>query len=163
MTEACDHCGVIRTLNRFVQAQDDGDFDRVMECCTDDVRMEVVGFPTGGVYEGKERVHEMMSGVRGMTWAKGWFKGPQKGRKHFSINPVVTVDGDRAEASTDFLMCILENPDEGGVVGLIAGRYLDELRREDGEWLISVRKLVAEIPGIAQEHGPPHELEAKAP
>jgi ketosteroid isomerase-like protein len=154
----CDACGVITTINRFVQAQDDGDFKAVVDCMTEDVVMEIIGFPSGGIYSGKQEVFEMLSGVRSMKWATDWFKGPDKGRKHLSLNPVVDIHDDTAVASTDFVMCIINHPAEGGIVGVTAGRYLDRLRRDGDRWLICERKLVAQVPGIAQEHGPPHQF-----
>ena len=63
---------------------------------------------------------------------------------HLNTTMVVDVDGDTATARSRYLF-VTASPDDKPVVTL-AGRYVDELRREGGEWKILRRKSHGVIP-----------------
>ncbi|MEI9851323.1 MAG: nuclear transport factor 2 family protein [Sphingomonas sp.] len=66
---------------------------------------------------------------------------------HLMTNMVVKVDGDRATAVSR--LTYFERAPGNVPVAKLAGRYEDELVREDGRWLFRRRKVIGEIPTIA--------------
>lgn len=73
---------------------------------------------------------------------------PEKGvgpfRKHVIANGLIDLDGDRATARTSYLVLA----DTGqGPAPISVGTYEDRLVRQNGEWLLSERRLVHEIVG----------------
>lgn len=82
------------------------------------------------VRKGPEEILKMLVGLYGE---------PQPGfvnrdSFHITSNPEVDVDGDRATARSRHLL-IMRGPD-GRPQPMLAGRYEDELIREDGKWKI---------------------------
>jgi ketosteroid isomerase-like protein len=63
-------------------------------------------------------------------------EGPR--RKHLMSNIEVALDGDRARVQSIFLL-VTEAPH--GIAIAAAGRYVDDVRREDGRWLFARRRL----------------------
>lgn len=61
------------------------------------------------------------------------------GAKHFFTLPRITVDGDRAEASSDMMLLV---PGATGPEIWAVMHYEDELRRLDGTWLLASRRHV---------------------
>jgi hypothetical protein len=59
---------------------------------------------------------------------------------------LIRVDGDRAGAETYFIATVIYPARDGGAETLnqLGGRYVDELRRIDGKWLIAERICVRE-------------------
>jgi hypothetical protein len=66
------------------------------------------------------------------------------GRMHFTMNSVISLDGDRAEAESNYLVVLQSG---SGLVPSICGIYLDELTREPGGWHFRRRELVHHIKG----------------
>lgn len=61
---------------------------------------------------------------------------------HMETNIHVTFpDADRAERSAYWVTCIREDKDPEGLSALGVGTSVDELRRVDGEWLITRRTI----------------------
>ena len=68
-----------------------------------------------------------------------WFEGrqpPHRRGKHVSVNPVVDIDGDRADVVSDYLFVRWI---KGALTIETAGRYVDRCARVDGRWLIERR------------------------
>ena len=61
---------------------------------------------------------------------------PHRRGKHLSVNPIVDVDGDRADVSSDFAFVRFI---KGVLTVEVAGRYVDRCVRVDGSWLIEQR------------------------
>jgi uncharacterized protein (TIGR02246 family) len=63
---------------------------------------------------------------------------------HLMSNIVVRVEGDRAEAESRLVYFARTEDAKPGP--MLAGRYYDELVREDDRWRFSYRRVVGEIP-----------------
>ncbi len=63
---------------------------------------------------------------------------------HLMSNIVIEVDGDRAKAESRLVYFV--RTAEAKPTAMLAGRYYDELVREDGRWRFSYRRVVGEIP-----------------
>lgn len=66
------------------------------------------------------------------------------GRMHFTMNSVVSLDGDRAEAESNYLVVLQSG---GGLVPSICGIYADVLARTSGGWHFRRRELIHHIKG----------------
>ena len=66
------------------------------------------------------------------------------GRMHFTMNSVISLDGDRAEAESNYLV-VLQSA--GGLVPSICGIYRDVVARKPGGWHFRRRELVHHIKG----------------
>ncbi len=67
-----------------------------------------------------------------------------KSNFHMLPNPLITIDGDRAHVESKYLFWTASP--ENRPTPLIAGRYLDEFVRVNGEWKIARRTTWGEIP-----------------
>jgi len=65
------------------------------------------------------------------------------GLKHFTVNIVSTIDGDTARSSSH--LQLVATGTKGAHI-LFTGRYEDELRRVNGQWLFSRRTLHQDMP-----------------
>jgi len=112
----------------YTYALDYGELDKVLDNFLDDAKFQVrmrAGEQTGllvGTYDGKENIRGLYSSVL-----------PQKdvypAGAHLIVNPVVTVEGDRAKG-TFYLLA-------SGASGGGQGRYDNEFVRVGGKWKIS--------------------------
>lgn len=112
----------------YTYALDYGDLDKVLDNFLDDAKFQVrmrAGEQKGslvGRYDGKENIRGLYSSVL-----------PQKdvypAGAHLIVNPVVTVEGDRAKGSFYLLA--------SGATGGAQGRYDNEFVRVGGKWKIS--------------------------
>lgn len=67
-----------------------------------------------------------------------------KANFHMLTNPLVAIDGDRAHVESKYLFWTA-SPDNRPTP-LLAGRYVDEFVREDGQWKIARRSTWGQIP-----------------
>jgi uncharacterized protein (TIGR02246 family) len=119
-----DEDQVRRTLSRYCQYLDDGDFDRWIELFSDDAVLHFAGRSS----EGRAAIRAFMETVQ-----------PPEGRgKHITANSLVDVDGDGATARTDYLFV---HPTAGGLVPVATGRYHDELVRDGDRWRFRQRRI----------------------
>lgn len=65
-------------------------------------------------------------------------------RMHFTMNSVISLDGDRAEAESNYLV-VLQSA--GGLIPSICGIYVDALTRTAGGWRFRRRELIHHIKG----------------
>ena len=78
--------------------------------------------------------------IRGIVPVKG--EGPQ--RKHYITNIIITVDGDRASAVSDYLIV---RESENGLIPVMGGTYKDQFRNTQAGWRFSRKELVHDIKG----------------
>ena len=69
-------------------------------------------------------------------------EGPQ--RKHYITNIIVTLDGDRARAVSDYLVV---RESENGLIPVMGGTYRDTFVKENGGWRFARKELVHDIAG----------------
>ena len=87
--------------------------------------------------------------VRGSGELERWFVErlpvvPPGTMNHTTVHPRVTVDGDRAHASSRFVSI---RPRDGGLVVASTGSYSDELIRcADGKWRFTERHSIGDMP-----------------
>jgi SnoaL-like domain len=119
-----DELAVERTLAAYCHLCDDGDFARLVELFT----------PDGSVAFGREV-------VTGRDALMIWFANrqpPERRGKHLTMNIIVDIDGNRAEAVSDYVFLRLV---DGAVIPAIAGRYRDRLGRDGNRWVIERRDI----------------------
>jgi ketosteroid isomerase-like protein len=137
---------IVATLRQYGHALDYGDYDRLVDCFTEDAVRETRR-PDGSVnrWVGSAGTHD---------FASRHSHAPEIFHKHLVLNSVIELHGDTADVVSYMFRF---DPGQGApsfVWGM--GRYLDHLRREpDGRWRITRR--VSEIedqwPGRFVLHG----------
>jgi nitroreductase len=115
MTEAQE---ILNVMSRYCRAVDDREFDLFAELLAEDVRFEM-----GDITESRA---ELLEYIQTNLWPAG---------RHVYANPIITVDGDTAHVDSDWVWF---NPD---LVPTRSGRYSDDLRRIDGRWVFTVRRI----------------------
>jgi ketosteroid isomerase-like protein len=137
LTRLEDEAAIRDTLYAYGSALDYGDRDQFLGCFTPDadyfVTMRIEG---AGAME-----------FHGYDELAGYFNGhthaPAAWHKHITTNPMVTIDGDTATATSYFLRV-----DAGGEAGpaivLASGRYKDDLVRDQDRWRIRSRRCEVE-------------------
>jgi ketosteroid isomerase-like protein len=70
--------------------------------------------------------------------------GPERVRKHVTLNDIVDIEGEEAHSRASYLV-LVRGP--SGPELRVAGMYQDDLVRVEGRWLIRRRQLVHEIVG----------------
>jgi ketosteroid isomerase-like protein len=121
-----DELEIRRTLAEYCHLCDDGDFDGLLALFAPDAVL----------------VHGTVQ-ASGHAEIRAFFverQGrPEQRGKHLTVNTVVDVDGDHAEALSDFLYLQLVG---GDVMPGSSGRYRDDLVRLDGGWCFARRQIV---------------------
>ena len=132
-----------KVILRYARGLDRRDFAMVWDCFDPDARVEGTSF--GGPL--RTYLPRLLDGVRAY-----------RRTMHFMGNQLREVDGDRAETETYAIAHHFADA-EGRQEALIMGvRYLDELRRTDGQWRITHRRVHADwsrgAPGPASQGTP---------
>jgi hypothetical protein len=68
---------------------------------------------------------------------------PEPKRKHFIMNSLIRLDGDRASARTSYLVVL--QAAGAGLVPSVAGTYQDVLARTPAGWRFRERRLVHDL------------------
>jgi 3-phenylpropionate/cinnamic acid dioxygenase small subunit len=83
---------------------------------------------------------EIEAFIKGIVPVKG--EGPQ--RKHYITNSIITVDGDRASALSDYLVV---RESESGLMPVMGGTYKDKFVKTSAGWRFARKELVHHIKG----------------
>ena len=130
---------VLRTLYSYGHSIDYGLEEEWLDCFTADAVFDVrhrVGDRPSRRHEGREALARFVAQHT---------RAPDRWHKHLLIEPVVTIDGDRATVRSYFTR--LDATADGAPVVHAFGRYFDELIKEpDGKWRFTER--VAEIEAV---------------
>jgi uncharacterized protein (TIGR02246 family) len=70
--------------------------------------------------------------------------GEGPARKHCTMNHLIRVDGGAATADS-YIVVLRES--EVGIIASLAGRYEDQIVKDDGEWRFKKRKIHFDIAG----------------
>lgn len=127
MTSADDFVAILDTAYRYAQAADRRDWQGLANCYTEDA---VVNF-NGTIVEGRDAII-----ARNRRQLTKW-----EGTQHFTGNPVIRVDGDRADTSFYTIAQHTVMRDGTPVTCLAGGVYEDELVRTDDGWRFRRRKI----------------------
>jgi ketosteroid isomerase-like protein len=144
-----DQVQIEQLLMRYAAAYNTGDADTYVSLFTTDATFELVrntGEPAFlGPFKGREEIR------------KQWFPqgaGPDAGRRfgamrHVTTNHEIKVNGDTATVRAFFIEVVSngDNSPPGSKPPTIhaMGRYEDDLRRVDGQWLFSSRRVVIDM------------------
>lgn len=110
-----------RTLARYCQWCDDGDFDAWAQLFESDATLSL----RGRTHEGRDTIRAVVEGAQ----------SPDARGKHVLAQSEIDVEGAEATAVTDFLLVKADAISS-------AGRYHDRMRRgEDGEWRFVSREI----------------------
>ena len=96
------------------------------------------------MFDGLGKVLTGIAAIRG--FAEGYEAGYRQrlnALKHFTINILSQIDGDRARSSS---YVQLMTTSDKGVRVVLTGRYEDELKRVAGHWRFARRKLHQDMP-----------------
>ena len=120
-----DRHAVREVIGKYFAALDRADKSLLAECFSADARYE----STGGTLnlDGREAICARLASAH-----SGW-------RSHVPSSMTIEIDGDRARADTFALAYLVEDAGADQRVIVRGVQYLDELRREAGEWRISRR------------------------
>lgn len=129
MTSAEDHLAITQVLARYCHTCDDGAFDELVRLFTEEGSFEYGGTVTVG------RVDLAAYFAAVQT--------PERRGKHVVANTVVDVDDDRARATSDWVFLTFV---DGVLAPKLTGRYVDDLVRTDGRWLLARRVVVPLAP-----------------
>jgi uncharacterized protein (TIGR02246 family) len=113
-----------RVLAEYCQLCDDGDFDALAERFTSDGSLDFAGRTSAGrpaLVAFFERLQP--PALRG---------------KHLTTNSIITVEGNAAMATSDFVFLRII---DGTLRPMFSGRYADVLKREAGRWRIAHRAI----------------------
>jgi 3-phenylpropionate/cinnamic acid dioxygenase small subunit len=123
---ADDEAAILRTLTEYCFTCDDGRFDALAECFTEDATLVAPG----------ERVEGRAAIV---AWYVGAQGTPKQRGKHLTTNVQCDLDGDRATVVADFAW--LRFTSQGKLVPGTTGRYVDEMERSGDRWRFHRREI----------------------
>lgn len=100
----------------------------------------------GGVVHGREAIREEVHGMRAHFAGREAADAPKRPARlrHFISNIVIEIDGDRATGRAYWFEFNNDTPGRWPYVGGY-GHYEDEMRRVDGRWLFSRRRINNEV------------------
>ena len=137
-----DERAILRNLYRYGHSIDAGEEDEWVDCFTEDGHFFA---------HGRHTTHTALD-VTGRPALKAFIaqhtRRPYLFHQHGLIEPLITVDGDRATC-VSYLTVLMVH--EGSPVQRVFGRYLDELvRSADGRWRFRVREAAidGQAPGL---------------
>ena len=142
LTERLDHLeserAIVATLYAYGHALDYGNRDEFLGCFTTDAVYVVtmrINADNGFEFHG----HDELTG-----YFDNHSHAPEAWHKHITTNPMVTVNGDRANA-TSYFVRVDAGAEPAPAAITASGRYLDELLRDDyRHWRIRSRRCEVE-------------------
>ncbi|MFO1190717.1 MAG: nuclear transport factor 2 family protein [Rhodoferax sp.] len=132
-----DKFAIEERIGIYNQAIDAGRYEDFLACWCEDGVFDGLGGP----YVGKAAIRKFTDGYDAN------YRLRLNGLRHFTVNIVSRIDGDRATSSSHLQLVITGSK---GAHILFTGLYEDELRRVDGAWLFVRRKLHQDMPVAAK-------------
>ncbi len=134
-----DEREILRTLYQYGHSIDYKLEQDYLDCYTADGVFDVRR------REGPVQGHREEGQAQLATYIAAHGGAPERWHKHMLMEPVVTIDGDRASVRSYWMR--IDAADDGTPYIMGFGRYLDTLTREsDGRWRFVER--VAEVEGV---------------
>lgn len=128
-----DKFAIEELIGRYNQSIDQGLFEPFLDCWCDDGVFDGLGGP----YVGKAAIRAFTDGYDAR------YRLRLNGLKHFTVNIVSRIDGDRAVSSSH--LQLVATGTQGAHI-LFTGRYEDVLRREPEGWRFVRRSLHQDMP-----------------
>jgi hypothetical protein len=136
-TYAHDRAEIEDLMARYLFAMDWGDLDAYREMFTEDGELDYAG----GTAKGRD---DVLATVKRFKERIGQHYLDADGNpavlRHIIAQTVIRVEGDRAWSTAFWYEMANNGPNGTPLVGTF-GTYEDELRREDGRWLFSRRRI----------------------
>lgn len=132
-----DKLAIQELIAHYNQSLDGGDYPTWVACWADDAILDGIG----QYLVGKPQIQAFADKYEGAIRSK------INGLKHYTVNIVSTVDGDKATSSS-YLQLV--NTTSQGVVIRFTGRYEDTLTRINGQWQFACRKLHQDMPPVGK-------------
>ena len=132
-----DKLAIEERIGIYNQSLDQGRYEDFLACWCEDGVFDGLGGP----YVGKAAIRKFTDGY------DNGYRLRLNGLRHFTVNIVSRIDGDRAMSSSHLQLVITGAK---GAHILFTGLYEDELRRVGGEWLFARRKLHQDMPAAAK-------------
>lgn len=127
-----DCTAIEAVLTRYYQGLDRGLPDQVRSCFTDDIK---------AYYDGREPIAGIEAMMNSLNTFRRLAAGELKGTTHFMGNLNINrLEGDVAETETYAIAYLVRPGSPADAIDMRSLRYLDRLRRLNGEWLISERR-----------------------
>jgi hypothetical protein len=128
-----DKLEIRELIERSMRFADDAAGARIAELFTDDGVLQLAGT----VFAGRLELREMFGHPDPPSWTEPGELLKQPAASHWSSNPIIDVDGDKATAETDMLVV---KRDENGTARItLIARYRDRFSRTESGWLIANR------------------------
>lgn len=131
-----DKFAIEERIGIYNQAIDEGRYEDFLACWCEDGVFDGLGGP----YVGKAAIRRFTDGYDAN------YRLRLNGLRHFTVNIVSRIDGDRATSRSHLQLVITGAK---GAHILFTGCYEDELRRVNGEWLFARRRLHQDMPAPA--------------
>lgn len=139
---AADRAEIEDLQARYIFALDWQDADAYAATFTEDGVLDWAG----GIVHGREAIRAEVRGMRAAFAKKEAADAPRRPARlrHFTTNAVLKIEGDRATHVSYWFELDNDGRDRWPYVGGY-GHYEDELRRVDGHWLYTKRKIFNEV------------------
>ena len=122
------------TIANYCFHFDGAEFDKWVDLFADDGVFEA---GARGTHKGKEALRKFLKTIP--------LTGGSPIMKHCVMNEIIKVNGDAATAKSYIILVRAKG--EGALVNGLAGRYEDELTKQDGRWLFKTRKVHFDLMG----------------
>jgi hypothetical protein len=122
---------ILRTLYQYGHCYDYNEYENWVDCFTDDASYDVIDARGDTIIScrGRASLYEQ---------TKGHKHALSRWTQHLLMEPMITIDGDRAQSVAYF---VRTDDVEGRPYISTTGRYHDGLRRgDDGKWRIASRR-----------------------
>lgn len=127
-----DRTAIAEVLARYFQGLDRGLADQVRSCFADDVQ---------AFYDDREPVSGIEALMDSLVTFRTLAAGTLKATTHFMGNfHLQRLQGDVAETETYAIAFLVLPGEAGGSVAMRSLRYLDRLRKANGQWRICARR-----------------------
>ncbi len=130
-----DKHAIEELIARYNQSLDSGNYSQWVACWSDDAVLDGIG----KLLTGKAQIQAFADQYESTTRSR------INGLKHYTVNILSTVDGDKATSSS-YLQLV--STTDKGVKIIFTGRYEDDLKRVNGQWQFARRKLHQDMPPV---------------
>jgi ketosteroid isomerase-like protein len=127
-----DKLAIEERIALYNQSLDEGRYAEFLACWCEDGVFDGLGGP----YVGKPAIRAFTDGYDAR------YRLRLNGLRHFTVNILSRIDGDTARSSSH--LQLVSTGSKGAHI-LFTGRYEDELRRVDGQWLFNRRRLAQDM------------------